>query len=117
MKIFIALSAFVNTMLPSYEGTGKATYYGQHWTGRLTASGEKFHPDSLTCAHKTLTFGTILNVTDLRNGKSITVRVNDRLPKGSKTLVDLTYGSAKALGFIEAGVIPVKVVSINRAKQ
>jgi rare lipoprotein A len=115
MKLYIVLSIIANALFSDYEATGKATYYGEHWTGRLTASGERFHADSLTCAHKTLPFGTLLDVVDLRNGNCITVKVTDRLPKTSKVLIDLTYGAAETLGFIRAGVIPVQIVSVGKA--
>jgi rare lipoprotein A len=115
MKILVMLSIIAKTLLSDYQATGKATYYGQHWTGRLTASGERFHADSLTCAHKTLPFGTLLDVIDLRNGNCITVKVTDRLPKTSRILIDLTYGAAKQLGFLRAGIIPVQIISIGKA--
>jgi len=96
--------------------TGKATYYGQHWTGRLTASGERFHADSLTCAHKTLPFGTVLKVTDLKSGKTIEVKVNDRLPKWSGVLIDLTYGAAKEMNMIRKGVLTVSIEKVGTRK-
>jgi rare lipoprotein A len=115
MKLYIVLSLIINGLFSDYQATGKATYYGQHWTGRLTASGERFHADSMTCAHKTLAFGTLLDVTDLRNGNCITVKVTDRLPKSSKILIDLTYGAAKELNFIGTGIIPVQIISVGKA--
>jgi len=95
------------------EYKGKATYYGQHWTGRLTASGEKFYADSLTAAHKNFKFGTILKVTNLSNDSVCYVKVNDRLPKSSKVLIDLSYGTAKKLNFLKKGVIPVTLVPVD----
>jgi len=100
----LILSAFSGVLT-----TGKATYYGQYWTGRLTASGERFHADSLTCAHKTLPFGTLLEVTDLNTKQKLTVKVNDRLPKSSGVLIDLTYGTAKKFGMLKKGVIKVSI--------
>lgn len=95
------------------EYKGKATYYGQHWTGRLTSSGEKFYADSLTAAHKHFKFGTILKVTNLSNDSVCYVKVNDRLPQSSKVLIDLSYGTAKKLNFIKKGVIPVSLISVD----
>lgn len=95
------------------EYKGKATYYGQHWTGRLTSSGEKFYADSLTAAHKNFKFGTILKVTNLSNDSVCYVKVNDRLPQSSKVLIDLSYGTAKKLNFIKKGVIPVSLISVD----
>jgi len=120
MKMFLLLSALCSYIgLNVFVTTGKASYYGQHWTGRKTASGETFYADSLTCAHKTYKFGTILKVTDLRTDSVILVKVNDRLPKSSKFIIDLSYGCAKKLKFLKAGVIPVTLeivdtVSIRR---
>jgi len=95
------------------EYKGKATYYGQHWTGRLTSSGEKFYADSSTAAHKHFKFGTILKVTNLYNDSVCFVKVNDRLPKSSKFIIDLSYGTAKKLNFIKKGVIPVTLVPVD----
>jgi rare lipoprotein A len=107
----LILSAFSGVLT-----TGKATYYGQHWTGRLTASGERFHADSLTCAHKTLPFGTLLEVTDLNTKQKLTVKVNDRLPKSSGVLIDLTYGTAKKFGMLKKGVIKVSIEKVGTRK-
>jgi rare lipoprotein A len=92
--------------------TGVASYYGQHWTGRLTSSGERFHCDSLTAAHKYFKFGTIVKVTNLSNDSVILVRVNDRLPKSSSRLIDLSYGAAKELNFIKKGLTKVSIQPI-----
>ncbi len=114
MKMFLLLSAMCSFLgFKFFVVEGKASYYGQYWTGRLTASGERFHADSLTCAHKTYKFGTILKVTDLRTDSVILVKVNDRLPKSSKFIVDLSYGCAKKLNFIKAGVIPVTLEIVD----
>jgi rare lipoprotein A len=117
MKIFLFVSSLLASIgITPFVVKGKASYYGQHWTGRLTASGERFHADSLTCAHKTLKFGTILKVTDLRNNNFILVKVNDRLPKSSKFIIDLSYGCAKKLNFTRAGVIPVTLEIVDTVK-
>lgn len=113
--ILILLSTFLISFVSSdpivYKG--KATYYGQHWTGRLTASGERFYSDSLSAAHKYFKFGTILKVTNLSNDSVCYVKVNDRLPQSSKVLIDLSYGTAKKLNFIKKGVIPVTLVPVD----
>lgn len=108
MKTFLILMILCSSFSSNpFIVEGTASYYGKDWTGRLTASGERFHADSLTCAHKTYKFGTVLKVTDLRTDSVIYVKVNDRLPKSSKFVVDLSYGCAKKLDFIKAGIIPV----------
>jgi len=87
--------------------TGTASYYGQNWTGRLTSSGERFHRDSLTAAHKYFKFGTIVKVTNTSNDSVRYVKINDRLPKSSKFIIDLSYGTAKELNFIRKGITKV----------
>src|SRR5438270_13680731 len=83
------------------EGTAQAevaTYYGQEFAGRRTASGEKFNPSGLTAAHRTLPFGTQVRVTNSRNGRSIIVRINDRGPFVKGRAIDLSSGAARAIG-------------------
>lgn len=89
--------------------TGEASWYGKVFEGRLTSSGERFHCDSLTCAHKTLPFGTVLKVTNLKNNSVVYVKVTDRLPKASWRVIDLTSGAAIQLGFLRAGITQVKL--------
>jgi rare lipoprotein A len=107
------LLSFISTT-PEYKGI--ATYYGQHWTGRLTSSGEKFHADSLTAAHKYFKFGTIVKVTNHHNDSICYVKVNDRLPKSSKFIIDLSYGTAKKLNFLKRGVINVTLIPVDTVK-
>jgi rare lipoprotein A len=99
---------------PEYKGT--ATYYGQHWTGRMTASGERFHADSLTAAHKYFKFGTIVKVFNHHNDSVCYVKVNDRLPKSSKFIIDLSYGTAKKLNFLKRGVTNVTITPVDTVK-
>ena len=91
-----------------------ASFYGGKFHGRKTASGERFDKNALTCAHKTLPFDTILIVTNPKNGKSVTVRVNDRGPFVRGRDVDLSYAAALEIGMIQAGVIPVEVVILEQ---
>ena len=88
--------------LPS---SGVASFY----TDTLTASGEKFNPDELTAAHKTLPFGTKLRVTNTATGRSVTVRVNDRGPYVHGREVDVSYSAAQALGMVGSGIAKVKL--------
>lgn len=108
--ISVIFLSFISTT-PEYKGL--ATYYGQHWTGRLTASGERFHADSLTAAHKFFKFGTIVKVTNHHNDSVCYVKVNDRLPKSSKFIIDLSYGTAKQLNFLKRGVINVTLIPVD----
>jgi rare lipoprotein A len=86
-----------------------ASWYGDEWQGRPTASGEPFDMHDLTAAHPTLPFGTRLHVTNLRNGRSVTVRVNDRGPAVQGRGIDLSYAAARALGAVHRGVVPVRI--------
>jgi rare lipoprotein A len=97
--------------------TGKASYYSIKCNGGTrTASGEKLVDSSNTIAHKTLPFGTLVKVTNLKNGKSEIVRVNNRGPYIKGRIVDVTIGVAKKLDFVEIGVIPVKIELVGEAK-
>lgn len=88
---------------------GVASFYSDKFIGKPTANGEVFSQDKLTCAHNTLPFGTKIKVTNLKNGKSVVVRVNDRLHHRNPRLVDLTTRAAKVLGFNRGGVVRVRV--------
>jgi len=89
--------------------TGIASYYADKFQGRKTASGEVFHQDSLTAAHKHLPFGTLVRVTNLRNNQSVIVKVNDRGMKGKNRVIDLSKAAAKELNMVGAGLVKVKV--------
>ncbi|GLH81408.1 hypothetical protein SSBR45G_63170 [Bradyrhizobium sp. SSBR45G] len=86
--------------------SGLASYYSE---GHRTASGERFNPSELTAAHRSLPFGTRLQVTNVRTGRSVVVRVNDRGPFVHGRVVDVSYSAAQALGMVNTGVAPVKV--------
>lgn len=86
-----------------------ASWYGPGFAGKLTANGERFDPDAMTCAHPKLKFGTEVEVTNLENGKSVIVRVNDRGPFAKDRVIDLSKEAAKRLGFIDTGVAKVRV--------
>lgn len=88
---------------------GKASFYSKRATGARTSSGERLHHDSLTCAHRTYPFGTLLKVTNERNGKWVVVRVTDRGPHSRGRIIDLSHAAAKRIGIINQGVATVKV--------
>jgi rare lipoprotein A len=91
--ILILLSA------PAYAGqTVMATWYGQELAGNRTASGERFNPNGLTAAHRSLPFGTCLQVSNPKTGRSVKVRVNDRGPFTKGVSLDLSHGAARAIG-------------------
>ena len=89
--------------------TGKASFYAKKFSGRKTASGERLHHDSLTCAHRTYPFGTLLKVTNPANGKSVIVRVTDRGPYVRGRIIDLSVRAAKEIGIIAQGIATVVV--------
>jgi rare lipoprotein A len=96
---------------PDYSETfeGIASWYGPEFHGKKTASGEIFDMTDFTAAHKTLPLGTTCIVTNKRNNKSVTVRINDRGPFAKERVIDLSYAAAKVIGMIETGTAPVRV--------
>ncbi len=96
-------SAYAQTQL------GKASFYSRRATGARTANGERLHHDSLTCAHKTYPFGTMLKVTNPANQKTVVVRVTDRGPYVKGRIIDLSVRAARELGIIAQGIAPVIV--------
>ncbi len=95
---------------------GQASYYAQKFQGRKTANGEIFSHQKMTAACNAVPLGTWVRVTNLRNGKSVIVKVNDRLHKGMRRITDLTLTAAKKLGFVKAGVTRVKVEILEKGK-
>lgn len=90
-------------------GTGMASYYGPGLAGNLTASGERFDPEALTAAHRTLPFGARVRVTNTENGASVIVRINDRGPFAERRIIDVSQAAARKLGMIEQGVATVRL--------
>jgi len=88
---------------------GLASWYGEECQGNETASGEQFDFNGLTAAHRELPFGTTIKITNLRNKKSLRLRVNDRGPGIEGRMVDVTREAAKRLGFVGAGIAPVRM--------
>jgi rare lipoprotein A len=93
---------------------GKASFYAHRFHGRSTASGETYDESKMTAAHRTLPFGTRVRVTNLENGKAVTLRVNDRGPHRKGRVIDVSYKAAKRLGFVRDGVTRVKVEVASR---
>ena len=88
---------------------GQATWYGPGFVGKHTASGERFWPCRYTAAHRTLPFQTRVRVTNLDNGRSVVVRINDRGPFGEGRIIDLSRTAAAAIRMVRAGVVPVRI--------
>jgi rare lipoprotein A len=91
---------------------GKLAWYGSKFAGRKTASGQRYDPNALTMAHKTLPFGTRVKVTNLANKRSVELRVNDRGPTQADRIGDVSHAAAKRLGMVRAGVIDAEVTVI-----
>ena len=87
-----------------------ATYYGKEFAGRRTASGERFNPNAMTAAHRTLRFGTRVRVTNFRNGRSVIVRINDRGPFVKGRAIDLSRGAARAIGMGSSAHVRIQVI-------
>ncbi|MDQ8028731.1 MAG: septal ring lytic transglycosylase RlpA family protein [Brevundimonas sp.] len=94
---------------PNYDETGLASWYGDQFNGRPTATGERFDMYALTAAHKTLPLPGLVEVTNLANGRSVVLRINDRGPFVDNRIIDLSRGAADQLGMLERGVGEVRV--------
>jgi len=96
-----------------YSATGTASWYGTKFHGQPTANGEKYDLYGMSAAHKTLPLPTYVKVTNLENGRTVTLRVNDRGPFYSDRIIDLSFAAAKKLGYAERGTAKVKVEGID----
>ncbi len=112
--VFVILLAIGFTPLAAQQlQEGKASFYARKFFGKKTASGERLHKDSLTCAHRTYPFGTMLKVYNPANGRSVIVRVTDRGPFVRGRIIDLSWRAAKELDIISKGVAMVTVQKVN----
>ena len=93
---------------------GIASWYGSDFHGKLTSNREIYNMHAMTAAHKTLPFGTFVRVTNLNNGKSAVVRINDRGPFVKGRIIDLSYAAAKKIGMAQTGIAPVKIVVLKK---
>lgn len=97
--------------------SGLASWYGPGFDGNMSASGEVFNQNALTAAHRTLPFGTRVLVTNLSNGMSVIVKINDRGPYAHNRIIDLSAGAARMLGLIQMGVAPVRLQIVKDDRQ
>lgn len=95
---------------------GTASYYADEFHGRKTANGETYDMYKLTAAHRNLPFNTSVRVTNLKNNKSVTVRINDRMPDFKNRVIDLSYGAAKQIDMIQDGIVEVRVEILELGK-
>ena len=122
LTLFFTLSVFAKDTLKTVPVKpkilyGTASYYSNKFNGRKTASGEIFRQEKMTAACNVLPLGTWIRVTNLRNKRTIIVKVNDRLHVKMKRVVDLSRSAAQKLGFINSGVTRVKVEVLGNKKQ
>lgn len=100
---------FLSSCSETLTQNGKASYYAKKFNGKKTASGEKFRSSKRTAAHKTLPFGTKVKVTNLKNGRSVKVKINDRGPFVAGRIIDLSKKAARKIGMLEEGVASVEI--------
>ncbi len=108
-RLFLLFLIIPALSLSAWEQEGVASWYGGKFHGRLTANGEIFNTHEMTAAHKHLPFGTMVKVTNLANGKSVQVRINDRGPFVDNRIIDLSHAAASALDMIKTGTSPVRL--------
>jgi rare lipoprotein A len=110
-----SLEAKAQAVQQAFEevGEGQASYYGRELAGNRTSSGERFNPMALTAAHRTLPLGTLLRVTNLANGRSVIVRVNDRGPFVRSRLIDVSLGAAREIGMVAQGRAQVRLELVH----
>jgi rare lipoprotein A len=104
---------FFSTLFAFAGQIGKASFYSHKLKGKHTSNGGKYHPDSLTCAHRSLPFGTLLRVLNPVNNKEVIVRVTDRGPHRKNVLIDLSFSAAKQLDIVRQGIASVIVEEID----
>ncbi len=103
-------------LAPLDSAEGYASFYSNKFIGKKTANGEVFSQQKLTCAHNTHPMGTFLTVTNLKNGKTVVVRVNDRLHHRNPRIIDLSRSAAEKLDFKGGGVIKVRVEVLKKGQ-
>ena len=117
LLIILALGVLSScgTSKNAFTQSGQGSYYADKFNGRPTASGAPYRPGQMTAAHNTLPFGTRIKVTNVKNGRSVKVVVNDRGPHVKGRIVDVSRKAARKLDLVEAGVVPVQLKVIKAA--
>lgn len=101
----------------SFSAEGKATYYADRMQGHRTANGERYDRGQYTAAHATLPFNTMLQVTNVKNGKSVVVRINDRKARSRQFIIDLSKAAAAELDIVRAGVGHVRLKEVKAEEE
>jgi rare lipoprotein A len=116
MKIYFLFLIIIFLCLPANlfaQETGKASFYAKKFHGRMTSDGSRYNNDSLTCAHRTYPFGSLLRVRNPKNGYEVIVVVNDRGPHVRNRIIDVSYRAAEMLDIVRAGIATVEVTRID----
>lgn len=114
LLIFISSACAINPAEKHfYREIGVASYYAKSLHGHSTASGERYNMHAFTAAHRKLPFGTVVMVTNLKNNKSVKVKINDRGPFVKGRIIDLSTAAAKKIGLLTEGVAKVKIVALS----
>lgn len=117
MRILTGIFFILLLLSTSFSDTekGSATFYSNAFNGRRTSSGEVFNNNLLTAAHKSIAFGTTVKVTNIKNDSIVILKINDRLPKSSSHIIDVTMAAAKKLNFVRNGIatVTIEVLSTN----
>ncbi|MDF1751246.1 MAG: septal ring lytic transglycosylase RlpA family protein [Verrucomicrobiales bacterium] len=117
LAVVSLISGFLIAAEPGEVLKGQASFYSKGFVGKKTASGELYDPASLTAAHRTLPFGTMVHVTNLKNGKTVVVRINNRGPfTKNNRIIDLSLAAAEKVAMTKDGVVDVKVVILEGAE-
>lgn len=111
----LALLSACGSSKNAFTQSGQGSYYADKFNGRPTTSGEIYRSGKMTAAHNTLPFGTRIKVTNVKNGKSVKVTVNDRGPHVKGRIVDVSGKAARKLDLVDAGVVPVQLKVIKAA--
>lgn len=112
-SVFLGGALFFAASLPAFAAEGVASFYGRSEHGGPTASGERFNMHAMTAAHRTAPLGSHMRVTNLKNGRSVVVRINDRGPFVRGRIIDLSQAAAGELGFVGAGLTRVSLETVT----
>ena len=112
-----SLPSPATALRPGVDERGQASWYGNQYHGRQTASGETFDQEAMTAAHKELPFGTVVEVRNRNNDQTVVVRINDRGPFVRGRIIDLSRGAAREIDMIGAGVVPVDLRILEKGEE
>jgi len=123
LGLMVSIAACATSALPPpsppaaiFQQTGLASFYAARLNGRRTASGERYDKHAMTAAHRHLPFGTVVRVVNLKNGRKVEVRINDRGPYRKGRIIDLSHAAAKHLGMLKDGLARVEISSLHTAQ-